>query len=82
MAIYAQLGWREGRCTRRAGAAPQKTLDSSNYLGTRVLHCAADGTQLFTQSWRPAGGARDGVAILYSLAKQLLRASGGKSYRS
>ena len=44
-------------------------MDSSNILHTEEMLSAADGTQLFTQSWRPASGARAVVAIVHGLAE-------------
>ena len=44
-------------------------MDSSNILHSEAMLSAADGTQLFTQSWRPAGAARAVVAIVHGLAE-------------
>ncbi len=51
------------------GCGALNDLDSSNYLDTKVLLRAADGMQLFTQSWRRAGGAHAAVAITHRVAE-------------
>ena len=48
-------------------------MNSSNVLHTEELLNAKDGTQLFTQSWRPAGAARAVVAIVHGLAEHSSR---------